>query len=181
MQRIAIIGNAGGGKSLLARHLGDALDLPVFVVDSVQWRPGWTRTESAELTRTLDEWADESRWVIDGWGPWDSIERRFAAADTIIFVDLPITRHYWWAFKRQIEAALGRRADWPPPGCRALPITFRLFGLMRQIHREIRPRLLETLTVSRVRPRVVHIRTVDDLREFRRIISLCAPWSRQAS
>jgi adenylate kinase family enzyme len=36
MHRIAIIGNAGGGKSILARRLGAALCLPVYTVDDVQ-------------------------------------------------------------------------------------------------------------------------------------------------
>ena len=43
MTRVAIIGNAGGGKSLLARYLGETLRLPVHTIDDVQWDPGWKR------------------------------------------------------------------------------------------------------------------------------------------
>ena len=37
MSRIAIIGNAGGGKSLLARHLGQSLGLPFHAIDDLRW------------------------------------------------------------------------------------------------------------------------------------------------
>ncbi len=40
MTRVAIIGNAGGGKSTMARKLAAARGLPYFAVDKFQWRPG---------------------------------------------------------------------------------------------------------------------------------------------
>lgn len=46
--RIAIIGNAGGGKSTLARKLGSILNIPVTHVDSVQFQSGWKRTPKEE-------------------------------------------------------------------------------------------------------------------------------------
>lgn len=47
-------------------------------------------------------------------GPSDLMEARFAAADTIIFVDLPLYVHYWWTIKRQVANANDVRC------CRAL-------------------------------------------------------------
>jgi len=40
MTRIAIIGNAGGGKSTISRKLRDSLRLPLHPIDQLQWRPG---------------------------------------------------------------------------------------------------------------------------------------------
>lgn len=174
MQRIAIIGNAAGGKSLLARQMGDVLGLPVHSVDDVQWRAGWMRADSIELSSTLEAWQREPEWVIDGWGPWESIERRFDAADTIVFVDLPLMRHYWWALKRQFESSTGMRKDWPPRGCRPLPITLTLLALIRRIHHEARPRIAAALSTPAIAQRVVHIRSVDDLQNFRNAIARCA-------
>ena len=59
--RIAIIGNAGGGKSTLARKLGKALDLPVTHVDSIQYRSDWQRTEAAECNQILEVAAQADR------------------------------------------------------------------------------------------------------------------------
>ena len=92
--RIAIIGNAGGGKSALARKLREILNLPVTHVDTIQYQSGWRRTPNDECDRILIEAAGKEHWVIDGFGNDDVIESRIDSADTVIFTDYPIWRHY---------------------------------------------------------------------------------------
>ena len=41
MERIAVIGNAGGGKSTLARALATRRGLPYVEIDALLWRDGW--------------------------------------------------------------------------------------------------------------------------------------------
>jgi adenylate kinase family enzyme len=48
MQRVAIIGSRGAGKSTLARKLGGILGLPVIHLDKEYWQPGWTEPPKAE-------------------------------------------------------------------------------------------------------------------------------------
>ncbi len=167
VKRVAIIGNGGGGKSLLAQHMGRALGLPVYAIDDVQWQPGWVPTPREEVARMHTGWLAQPGWIIDGWGGWDLLTERFAAADAIVFVDFPLTIHYWWAIKRQVEVTLGLRHDWPPKGCKALPITGRLLRVLSRVHRELRPQLVATLSEPRVRERVVHLRRPRELRRFR--------------
>jgi adenylate kinase family enzyme len=95
MCKIAIIVNAGGGKSLLARQLGAALSLPVHVIDGVQWQPQWVSTPPADVAAIHTDWLSQPAWIIDGWGDWDLIGQRFAAADTIVWEDFPLALHYW--------------------------------------------------------------------------------------
>jgi adenylate kinase family enzyme len=38
MQRVAVIGCGGSGKTTLARQLGELLDLPVIHIDARYWR-----------------------------------------------------------------------------------------------------------------------------------------------
>ena len=170
-RRIAIIGNAGGGKSMLARRLGAALDLPVRVVDDVQWLPGWQRAPLERVAAAHADWLAADGWVIDGWGGWDLIEARFRAADAVAFVDLPLARHYWWALRRHAKAIAGRPDGWPPTGCEAWPITAHLVRLMWRVHRELRPRLLELSGRAEFRPRVAHIRSVGAMRVFERDVA----------
>lgn len=73
MTRVAVIGNAGGGKSTLCRKPGAALDLPVFEIDQIQWRPGWVPTPADEFERQHAQIARRERWLIDGWGSAEAI------------------------------------------------------------------------------------------------------------
>ncbi len=165
MTRIAIIGNAGGGKSMLGRHLGRMLRLPVHSIDDVQWGPGWTRRPADRLDEAHATWLQRDRWIIDGWGSWALISARFAAADTIVVVDFPFRVHVRWALQRQVEVALGWRRDWPPEGCAAWPITKELLRVMRYVDRELRPSLLALARDARFADRVVYLRSPRALRE----------------
>jgi len=166
MQRIAIIGNAGGGKSVLARKLRDMLGIPVFTFDDLQWRPGWTRSPEEEIHAEHSRWMAEPRWIIDGWGNWEILDQRFDLADTIIFIDFHIAVHYWWAIKRQLKAALNLSQGWPPEGCPALPVTMRLFKLMWKIHREIHPQLTEFVHRHSKNTKIIHMKSPRSMKLF---------------
>jgi hypothetical protein len=166
MQRIAIIGNAGGGKSILARKLSMMLALPVHEIDLLQWKPGWTAASAAELKHAHDQWLAAPAWIIDGWGSWDAIMARFDLADTIIVIDFPLALHYWWAIKRHATCLFQSNPAWPPPGCRALPVTWRLLKMIWQIHRTMRPQLLELAEQYDERARVIHIRSPHEMRRL---------------
>jgi adenylate kinase family enzyme len=166
MTRIAVIGNAGGGKSTLCRALSAARGLPYFPVDQIQWRPGWRLVPAAEFAAAHGALLARDTWIIDGFGPWDEVEKRFNAADTIIFVDLALWRHYWWAAKRQIVSVFWGRPD-GPPGCPMWPVTLRLFKMMWRLHRDQRPRLLAAIAARRGAKCVIHIRSPRELSTFR--------------
>jgi adenylate kinase family enzyme len=159
MQRIAVIGNGGGGKSTLARTLGRHLRIPVHEVDAVQWLPGWRRAPLDEVAHTLEAWAAEEMWVIDGFGPWPVIDRRMGRADTIVYVDLPFRTHLWWAAKRQVVSFLQRSAwagqDAPPP-------TLLLFRTLRRVN-TMRPDLLQLVTKNGRAAKLVHLRSPDSM------------------
>jgi gluconate kinase len=40
VKRVAVFGNAGGGKSTLARRLAEVTGLPLYPLDSIHWRRG---------------------------------------------------------------------------------------------------------------------------------------------
>jgi adenylate kinase family enzyme len=172
MQRIAVIGNAGGGKSMLCRKLSQALNIPLYPIDRMQWKPGWVAAAHAEIKAQHDSVMAQAQWIVDGWGAWDLIEERFQAADTIILVDHPLLVHYWWSVKRQIACIFAPRPD-GPEGCPMLPVTWRLFYLIWQIHFHLRPRLLELVERQRAEKQVIHITSPQELKAF--IASLCPP------
>ena len=96
-----------GASRRLCRKLSQALDIPLFPIDRMQWKPGWVPAPYAEIKIEHDRILAQEKWILDGWGPWDLIEQRFQVADTIIFVDLPLAVHYWWSIKRQLACIFG--------------------------------------------------------------------------
>ena len=66
MQRVAIIGSGGAGKSTLARQLGEATGLPVVHLDREYWAPGWVEPPRDEWTRKVALFAAEDAWIMDG-------------------------------------------------------------------------------------------------------------------
>ncbi|MCR9254891.1 MAG: flagellar protein FlaR [Alphaproteobacteria bacterium] len=166
MTRVVVIGNAGGGKSTLCRQLAPALGLPHHAVDLVQWRPGWVQAPDEDVARHHDRWLADEGWIIDGFGPWATIEERLRRSDTVVFVDLPLATHLWWATKRQIKSLFLGRLD-APEGCTMWRVTFRLYRMMWYVHRHLRPRLAEAIAENAPAARIVHIRTAADLKAFR--------------
>jgi len=166
MQRVSVIGNAGGGKSTLTRALAEKFGLPVLPVDMVQWRPGWRSVSEEEVSKALDASASGHRWIIDGWGPWPTIERRFAASDTIILVDHPVWIHFWWAAERQIACARGEGRPDGPEGCDMLDVTPRLFKMIWDIDQSLMPRLRHLISTVESERTVHRITSPEALNAF---------------
>ncbi len=86
MRRVMIIGSGGSGKSTLARQLGKILNIEVFHLDAIHWKPGWVETPLDEWKAIIDELTKKETWIIDGNYGDCTMETRIQAADTIIFL-----------------------------------------------------------------------------------------------
>ena len=101
MDRIAIIGLAGSGKSTFANRLGKKLDRPVVHLDKEYWTGDWKKKYTSK-----EDWANFQRdlvksdtWIIDG-NYSSSLDIRLERADIIVFFDLPKWQCLWRAFAR---------------------------------------------------------------------------------
>src|SRR5262245_10451741 len=106
MRRVAVFGNAGGGKSTLARRLAAATELPLHVIDEMQFRAGGVAVPEDEYLGHHAELLRCNEWIIDGFGGMRAAWDRFSASDTLVLVDLPLITHYWWVTKRADPRAL---------------------------------------------------------------------------
>lgn len=166
--KITVIGNSGGGKTTLSRLLGKQYKVPVIHIDSIQFLPGMIIRPMDETRKILNDIQAEENWLMDGYGPLDMIEKRFAMADKIIFIDMPLWRHYWWCVKRQMKSLLGFRRVELPEGCyeATLPHTIKLFKTVWKVHTQMRPELLRILNRPQHKQKLVLITNFKQYAEY---------------
>lgn len=159
--KIAVIGNIAGGKTRLSKRLSHLHDLPVTHIDTLQFLPGMLIRPHSETKEILNQITqNHDRWLIDGFGPLDILEKRLQLADRVVFIDLPIWKHYWWCAKRQATNFWSPRSELPT-GCNELTFshTKKLFKTLWQIHTKMRPELIRILNRKNLITKVVFIRT----------------------
>jgi adenylate kinase family enzyme len=88
VDRVAIIGCGGSGKSRLARQLGAVLGVAPVHLDAVYYDADWNPLPAAEFAAMQRELVSPRRWVIDG-NYASTLPIRLTAADTVVFLDLP--------------------------------------------------------------------------------------------
>jgi adenylate kinase family enzyme len=104
MKRIVILGRGASGKSTLANRLGEVTGLPVIELDKLFWLSGLTATPRDQWINLQENLVAEDRWIMDGdLGPYDAVEVRLRAADTVIFLDFSLALCAWRAVRRSRE------------------------------------------------------------------------------
>ena len=94
MRRVTIIASASGnGKTTLGRELAARLGVPFVELDALVHGPGWVETPDEELRARVGPILAGEGWVVDG-----TYQRKLGtlvldAADTVVWLDLPI--HVW--------------------------------------------------------------------------------------
>lgn len=86
-KRIAIVGNSGSGKTVLARRLGKIVRAPATSLDLLHWHNGEKRDE-AEATRMVADLAKQPAWIIEGVYGW-LVQAALVRATTFVWLDLP--------------------------------------------------------------------------------------------
>ena len=163
--RIAIVGNAGAGKSTLARRLALELHLPHLELDRILWRPDWTPSALDAYEQEHTEAIEAGAWVIDGLGMKESIEKRLRRATVIVLIDMPIWMHFWLAAERQMAWSRGL-IDYPPAGAKTPPPTDALFRTIFDVDRQWMPEIRNLVDQEQRRgKRIVKINDVEQLRQ----------------
>lgn len=160
-----MFGNTGGGKSTLARHLAELTGLPLYPLDLIQFKPGGGEVPHDEYLRAHDDLLRRDEWIIDGFGGVKPAWERFAVADTLIHVDLPLRIHYWWVTKRFLLAPLVPAEGWPE-GSPMWRSTMNSYGVVWRCHRRLTPRYRQLVAEVATSKRVHHLRSPAEIRSF---------------
>jgi adenylate kinase family enzyme len=165
MKRVAIFGNAGGGKSTLAKRLAELTRLPLHQLDKMQYGAGGTETPDGEFLKAHAQLLDEDSWIIDGFGTVDTAWQRFSKADTLIHVDLPLVMHFWWVTKRLLNSRHAAPEGWPEnsPMWRS---TMNSYRVLWPCHRKLTPRYRQLLGEMAASKQVHHLRSPKEIGAF---------------
>ena len=110
MDHIAIIGCGGSGKSTIARQLAAALDLPLTHLDAIYYDEAWKPLPQDEFAAKQEKLVASERWIIEG-NYASTLPIRLAAADTLIFLDLPARTCLWGIAQRRWRYRGGQHHD----------------------------------------------------------------------
>ncbi|MEQ9191228.1 MAG: adenylate kinase [Alphaproteobacteria bacterium] len=140
MRRVAILGNAGGGKSTLARLLTTRHDLPYHEVDKLVWLPSWRLRPEAEYAALHDAIIAGECWLMDGIGRREFIAPRLARASEIILVDMPFEVHRRLVLQRHAAWQAGT-LDHPPGDHADAPPLDAVLAMMKEIDQDWMPEI----------------------------------------
>jgi adenylate kinase family enzyme len=165
MKKVAVFGNTGGGKSTLAKRLAELTRLPLYPLDLVQYKPGGGEVPHEQYLRAHADLLNRDAWVIDGFGDVASAWERFAAADTLIYIDLPVTTHYWWVTKRLIKAPFAKAGGWPE-NSPMWASTINSYKVVWRCHSRLTPRYRQLVADVANAKRVHHIKSPAEIAAF---------------
>jgi adenylate kinase family enzyme len=113
MRRVAVIASASGnGKTTMGRELAERMGVPFVELDALVHGPNWTETPDDVLAAHLEPVLTLDGWVIDGTYRRKLGDRVLAAADVVLWLDLPI--HVWLPrlARRTGRRLIGRQEIW---------------------------------------------------------------------
>jgi adenylate kinase family enzyme len=165
MKKVAVFGNAGGGKSTLARRVAELTRLPLYPLDIIQYRTGGGKVPHDEYLKAHADLLKRDQWIIDGFGCVPSAWERFAAADTLVYIDLPLFTHFRWVTKRLVKGLFVDPEGWPKdsPVWSSTMSSYRVLSLC---HRHLTPRYRQLVANAASTKHVHHLRSPAEMTTF---------------
>ncbi len=163
MNKIAIIGCGGAGKSVLSKALGQSLSLPVHHLDCLFWKPGWLQTKHDEFIEKQLPVIAGDQWIMDGnYG--NTMDIRLEKADTIIFLDLPSIICLWSVIKRYFKYRNTSRPDMTEGNNEQLSLAFLNYVWT---YRKLRqPTVIKKLDTIRHSKTIIILKSRQQIKDF---------------
>ena len=169
MKKVAVFGNARGGKSTLSKKLSEITGLPLHVLDKIKYLAGGAEVTHEDYKHIHQEILQTQRWIIDGFGCMETLWPRLDEADTLVFVDLPLYVHIWWVTKRFITGYFQPPEGWPQ-NSPILKSSLKSYRALWLCHKFLTPKYREYIKQAQSSKSVYHIRSTKEILDFFELI-----------
>jgi adenylate kinase family enzyme len=113
LERIAIVGKPGAGKTTLATRLAGRLNLTNVELDGISWQANWVTLPRHEMRERADEALPVAgHWVADGNYIRSVRDIVWVRADTLIWLDYPLRVALLRVLRRTIGRIVRRKELW---------------------------------------------------------------------
>ncbi|CAH1538765.1 Adenylate kinase [Vibrio owensii] len=165
MKKVAVFGKPGSGKSTVSKVLAQMSGLPLHQLDSIVYKPNGEFVAREEFDSVHDDILQSESWVIDGLGPLRSFNERLAAADTLVYIDIPYSVSYWFVTKRFLKGLFVKPEGWPD-GSSVLKGTLNSYKMLKLSPKFWNDEFTSKLMEYASNKEVYIIKTVSELNEF---------------
>ena len=109
MNRVIVVGTSGSGKTVLAKELSRRMGAVHIEMDRLYWDPGWAPSE--EFEERVRQAVAQERWTL--CGNYRAVSHIvFPRADTLIWLDYPMSLVFMRALWRTIRRVITREPLW---------------------------------------------------------------------
>jgi hypothetical protein len=139
--------------------------LPLHSVDMMQFMPGGDAVPDDEYLKAHAEVLRQDRWIIDGYGGVAPAWERFAKADTLVYIDLPLVTHACYVTKRLIKGLFVAPEGWPDKS----PLwgsSVASYRVLWPCHRRLTPRYRQLVVAEAASKRVHHLKSPAEVAAF---------------
>ena len=165
MNKVAVFGNAGAGKSTLSKRLSEITGLPLIALDRIQYKPGGEKVSHTDYKAAHDQLLQQEQWIIDGFGSLDTVWKRLEAADTLVYLDMSLLRHYWWVTKRSVTSFWQLPEGWPENSPR-LQSALNSYRTVRLCLTKLTPQYRAYVAKAHATKHVYHLRSPQEITTF---------------
>lgn len=165
MNKVAVFGNTGAGKSTTSRKLAELSGLPLHTLDLIQFSSDGEQVPHDIYLAKHAEILAEQQWLIDGFGCLESTWARLDVADTLVFIDLPFYLHFYWVTKRFVKGLFQPPEGWPK-GASVVKGTVTSYRVLWLCHRKLTPAYRRYVAKVAENKTVYHLRSKAQIAEF---------------
>jgi adenylate kinase family enzyme len=149
-KKILIIGTSASGKTTFAKKLKEKLNLPLYYMDEIIWKPNWVYVGDQETSSEIKEIINKDNWILEGWifTTKEVTQKVFDKSDIIIYIN----NNSFISCFRYVKRFLKHRKNPRPeiPGCLEKFSLESLLNIWNKTEMKMADEILEKINPEKV-------------------------------